>query len=267
MKNVLQLLKLLPFPIVTAIIVLFWIDDFVAIMIAAIFWWLSLPAIILSIVFFFMGLRWRNEWHRIAVIWGGVNVLLLVAYLIFQVPNQRCDPDIMGKHYEKHRAQMEELHRYVGEAVADSCAVTMQFDGKIIDRFHVTGPHDEYPSMHWNEDALALKDSLMAVVGLTEEEFEGIRQRLREMGCKGIEYSQNTPAWITIRFRYVGFGGYDYIIYNRPMTDEERATAIEDMTLIPYSDRCVFQFGGGAIGPQEFSKEFKEEYLQRHQPW
>lgn len=267
MNTVVQVLKLLPFPTVTAIIVLFWIDDFMAIWIAAIFWWLTLPAIILSIVFFFMGLRWRNVWQRIAVVWGGVNVLLLVAYLIFQVPNQQCDPDIMAKHYEKHRAQMEELHRYVGEAIADSCAVTIKFDGKEIDRFHVTGPHDDIPSMHWNEEALALKDSLMAVVGLTEEECEGIRQRLREMGCKGIEYSQLTPERIVLIFRYVGFGGYDYIIYNRPMTDEEKASALEDMTLIPYSDRCVFQYDGGAVGPQVFNKEFKEDYLQQHQPW
>ena len=61
MKNVLQLLKLLPFPIVTAIIVLFWIDDFVAIMIAAIFWWLSLPAIILSIVVLIIDVPLQRE--------------------------------------------------------------------------------------------------------------------------------------------------------------------------------------------------------------
>lgn len=267
MKTVLRILKLLPFPIVTAIIVFFWIDEFRAFWGVVVYWWLTLLAIILSIVFFFMGLRWRNVWQCIAVIWGGVNVVLLAAYIIFQVPNQRCDPDIMAKHYEKHHTQMEELHRYLGEAISDSCAVTIEFYGKKLDKFHVSGPQDVNPSLHWYEEAIALKDSLMAVVGMTEEEYKGIRRQLREMGCKGIEYSQTTPERVVFIFRYEGFGGYYYIIYNRPLTDEERATAIDDMTLIPYNDRCVFRFSGGAIGPQEFRKETKDDYLRRHQPW
>lgn len=269
MKTVVQLLKLLPFPVVTAIIVLFWIDDFMAVMTTAFLWWITLPAIILAFVFFFMGMRWRDVWQRIAVIWGGVNLLLIVAYFLFEEPNRQCNPDIMEKHYLKHHARMDELHQYLGEALDDSCAVTMEFGshGKEIAIFHVTGPHDEYPSMHWNEESIRLKDSLMAVVGMTEEEYEGIRQRLREMKCIGIEFSQTNPEQAIIWFRRVGMGKYDYIIYNRPMTDDEKATALEEMTLIPYNDRCVFQYGGGAIGPQVFSPEAKESYLQRHKPW
>ena len=52
------ILKLIPFAIVTAIIVLFWVDDFVGFLIAFIFSWVTLPAIGFSIAFFIMGLRW-----------------------------------------------------------------------------------------------------------------------------------------------------------------------------------------------------------------
>lgn len=62
------ILKLIPFAVVTAVIVLFWVDDFLGFVISLIFSWIPPLAIGLSIVFFIMGLRWRDIWQRIAVI-------------------------------------------------------------------------------------------------------------------------------------------------------------------------------------------------------
>ena len=58
--TILGILKLIPFAIVTAIIVLFWVDDFIGFMIALIFCWVTLPAIGFSIAFFIKGLRWSG---------------------------------------------------------------------------------------------------------------------------------------------------------------------------------------------------------------
>lgn len=263
------ILKLIPFAVVTAVIVLFWVDDFLGFVISLIFSWIPPLAIGLSIVFFIMGLRWRDIWQRIAVIWGGINVLLVVIYVLAVAPERRCNPDIMAKHYEKHHTEMEELHRYLQSAVADSCAVTLEFKGNRLEMFHVcAGEGDEqHYSNFWNEEAREKRDSLMCVVGLTQEEYDGIRQRLKKMGCVGIEYSQTTPDLVKIWFRRVGMGRYDYIINSRSMTDEEKSTAMENLDLIPYNDHCTFQYGGGAIGPQTFSQEEKEDFLKRHKPW
>ena len=92
------ILKLIPFAIVTAIIVLFWVDDFIGFMIALIFCWVMLPAIGFSIAFFIMGLRWRDVWQRIAVIWGGINVLLVVVYVLAVAP---CNGSRTGAHRRK----------------------------------------------------------------------------------------------------------------------------------------------------------------------
>ena len=263
------ILKLIPFAIVTAIIVLFWVDDLVGFMIAFIFSWVTLPAIGFSIAFFIQGLRWRDIWQRIAVIWGGINVLLVVIYVLAVAPERRCNPDIMAKHYEKHHTEMEELHRYLQSAVADSCAVTLEFKGNRLEMFHVcAGEGDEHHySNFWNEEAREKKDSLMRVVGLEQEEYDGIRRRLKKMGCIGIEYSQTTPNLVKIWFRRVDMGRYDYIISEHPMTDEEKSTAMENLDLIPYNDHCTFRYGGGAIGPQMFSQEEKEDFLKRHRAW
>ena len=261
------ILKLIPFAVVTAVIVLFWVDDFLGFVISLIFSWIPPLAIGLSIVFFIMGLRWRDIWQRIAVIWGGINVLLVVIYVLAVAPERRCNPDIMAEHYEKHHAEMEELHCYLQNAVADSCSVTLEFKGNRLEMFHVCAGEEYHYSNFWNEEAREKKDSLMRVVGLEQEEYDGIRRRLKKMGCIGIEYSQTTPNLVKIWFRRVDMGRYDYIISKYPMTDEEKSTAMENLDLIPYNDHCTFQYGGGAIGPQTFSQEEKEDFLKRHKPW
>lgn len=262
------ILKLIPFAFVTAIIVLFWVDPFLGLLIAFIFWWVTMPAIGFSIAFFIMGLFCRDVvWQRITVVWGGVDLLLAVLFFLFVAPSHRCNPDIMAEHYDKHHAEMEELHRYLQNAVADSCAVTLEFKGNRLEMFHVCGVAEDHYSNFWNEEAREKRDSLMCVVGLTQEEYDGIRQKLKKMGCIGVEYSQTTPDLLKIWFRRVDMGRYDYIISEYPMTDEEKSTAMENLDLIPYNDHCTFQYGGAAIGPQMFSQEEKEDFLKRHRPW
>lgn len=267
MKTFLQILKLLPFPIGTAYIIISWVDEFMSFFLLLFFWWLIIPAVILSVVFFIMGLRWRNIWQRIAVVWGGANLLLLVLYLTLQQPNQQCNPDIMARHYEKHHTEMEELHSYVRSAIADSCAILLEFDGKKLVKIRVKGKNDSEFSDLWGEESIRHKDSLMTVAGLSQEEYDGIRNRLKELGCLGIEYSQTYPEQLTIWFRRVYMGLYSYNIYSRPMTDKEKADAMEQWEYIPYNDHCTFEYGGGAIGPQTFDDKEREDFLQRHQPW
>lgn len=261
----LGILKLIPFAIVTAMIVLFWVDDFLGFLLAIFCFWIILPAIVLSIVFFVMGLRWRDIWQRIAVVWGGLNLLMLILYFLVQAPNQRCNPDIMAKHYEEHHTEMEELHRYLHSALKDSCEVTLEFKRNRLERFHVRGSDCIY-SAHWDKERQH-KDSLMAIAGLSQEEYDNIRKQLKEMGCIGIEYSQSSPERLTIWFRRVGMGLYSYMILNRPATNEEKSLAIEDWLLIPYNDHCFFRYDGGAIGPISFSKEEREDFLKKHKPW
>ncbi|MBR4786916.1 MAG: hypothetical protein IK013_03425 [Bacteroidales bacterium] len=259
------ILKLIPFAIVTAMIVLFWLDDFRGFMLAIFFFWITLPAVVLSIVFFIMGLRWRDIWQRIAVVWGGLNLLILILYFLVQTPNQRCNPDIMAKHYEEHHTEMEELHQYVQSAIADSCEITLEFNGNKLEMFDVDN-QDNY--LHYGEkEAILHKDSLLLIAGLSQEEYDNICKQLKDMGCIGIEFSQFIPERLKIRFRRVGWGLYTYTILNRPMSDEEKASAMNNWVAIPYNDHCWFNFHGGAVGQESFPEKVKEDFLKKHKPW
>ena len=75
---------------------------------------------------------------------------------------------------------------------------------------------------------------------------------------------QYTPEEIQIHFRRVGMGRYSYNIYSRPLTEKEKCNAIEDLALIPYNEYCIFEYGGGAIGPQTFTIREREEFMKRN---
>ena len=32
----------------------------------------------------------------------------------------------------------------------------------------------------------------------------------------------------------------------------------------PYTDRVIFEYGGGAVGPQTFGGEIKENFMKKH---
>ena len=57
---------------------------------------------------------------------------------------------------------------------------------------------------------------------------------------------------------------YSYRIYSRPMNAEEKKEYDEDPMFIPYTDRVVFEYGGGAVDPQTFGEEIKEEFIKKH---
>ena len=277
-----DILKLLPSVLVTAGIAGLWYDDFVAFMIMVILFYVTIPVLIAAIVFFFMSLKMSTVGKKVIFFYGIFNVLLLTVYLIFGKPQQECNPDIMEKHYEKHAVELDELCQYTVDVLNDNCGVTLEWYRKKLHMFHVEvdGQYDCF----WNEDAISKQDSLMQVVGLTQEEMDGIHRRLKKVGCIGIEASRTAPDTavsrylyplaplsrthaVTVWFRRVGMGRYDYIIHDAVMTDEEKKQAMEYLEFIPYNERVVFQFRGGAIGPQVFGKEIREKYLNKHKPW
>ena len=48
------------------------------------------------------------------------------------------------------------------------------------------------------------------------------------------------------------------------MTPEEKKRYMDDPMFIPYNDSVVFKYGGGAVGPQAFGSELKEDFMKRH---
>jgi hypothetical protein len=56
-------------------------------------------------------------------------------------------------------------------------------------------------------------------------------------------------------------GMYSYILFDRPTTPQEDSTFRTDPMFIPYTDRVVLQYSGGAIGRQSFTQEERQPFL------
>ena len=241
----------------------------------------ALPVVLLFLIAFVMSCWWKSKWHKRMFGCGLGTLLLLAAYLIFQAPKTRCNPDIMAKHYEKHKTEMEEFCGYMQSVLPDSTDITLEFKWDRPIMFHVTNANGSVFS--WDEESRMKRDSLMVMAGLTKDEYDGIRQRLKSMGCIGVEasrispdttkdlckssYSTPTTETTTIWFRRITMGMYSFILSARPFTDEEKEEALSDPMIIPYNDHVLFLYGGGAIGMQDFPKDVKDKYLEKHKPW
>ena len=264
MKNIKNILKLIPFLIITLINIGILMDDIRILFFCILLWWIVIIPVVLSMVFFIGSIHCSNAWERTIVIWSILNTMLFALCLFADNTDKNCTPDTMAEHYDAHRNDMEKLHNYVKTAIDDSCSIDLEFDGRRADRFHVKNITTKISQKHWNEEAELLKDSLMTLVGLSEEEYKNIRKQLKDMDCLGIKFSQLSSDKMTIYFCREGMGGYSYNIYSRPLTEKEKSNAIEDLALIPYNEHCIFEYGGGAIGPQIFIKEEREEFMKHN---
>ena len=264
-KNV---LKFIPMLCVSFLILCFWLNPFLGMLSLLGFCWLFVPAIIVSIYFTIASCRLRDRWQKGLFAWGMFNVLFFGASLIHESRIQQCDAFFMAKHYEKNKKEMEELVECTDRALDDSIYVHLEFEGGEVAMFHISSKGDSYIRQSWNDEAVRRKDSLMRVVGLTPEEYGNIRQRLDRIDCIGIAKDTSHPNGKTvIYFRRVGMGMYSFILFNNPINQEEKDEFMKSYEYIPYSDRVIFQYGGGVFGKQYFTKEEREEFLSKHQPW
>ena len=244
-------------------IIWFWIDNLTtAFWFNLMFCYVPIFSFFLFIIAFIKSCRFETVWHKVMFVCGIATFLLFIACSLIPNPKSSCNPDIMAKHYEEHKAEMRELCDYMQSVLDDSTAIQLEFEGNKQGIFRVKSADSD--SFSWGVDSDSKRDSLMQVVGLTEEEYVNIRKKLKTMGCIGVEASRLHPESTEIWFRQIGMGGYDFVLYNRPMTKEEKENALNSYTLIPYDDSTLFQYGGGAIGKQEFTTEEREAFLKKH---
>ncbi len=261
----LNILKGFAMLLVTILIFLFWINDY--------YGWLALvfgclvfiPAIIASIIIMFRSRRIANKIQKFFLAWGILNVVFLVVFFLFRHPQQQCNADIMAEHYDNHAKEMEDFISYLDNALDDSVAIRLEFEYGTASMFHVAAKGDSLMSTHWG-DAEEKKDSLMSVVGLTRTEYDQIRDNLHSLGCIGIEIStmpNRTCSYIF--FRRVGMGMYSFYLFDKPMSQEDKDYYMHDYSCVPYNEKVVFVYGGGAIGSGIF--QGKDDFLKKHKPW
>lgn len=242
--------RYIPFVIILGISLVYFYDPFMGSFILLMNWWLVLPILIWAIIVFLQ--CWEiGGIHKKAILGFSVlNTLVLILLLAVRLPGSQCNPDEMVSHYEKNKVELEALISFTHSALDEGQEMYLEFEhGKVSLLYTSTYDHVD--------NAEKLKS-----VGLDEEEFKSIKRQLKSLKCISID--TNFPDYCNIGYKRVGFGQYSYRIYLNPMNEEQRQNALTDGQLIPYNDTMVLMYGGGAVGPQSFSQQEKEDFLKKY---
>ena len=239
-------------------------DPFMATMLFILGCWFVWPLTVWAIIVFLQSLWKKGFLWKVYQIWGCALILLVGAFFISPTRlGNRCDPDIMAEHYDKYNSELRDLIDYTNQSLDKGAEMRLEFEHGDISIFHVR-KNDSAWSCNWDVHSKEKTDSLMQVVGLSHEELKNIRRKLKKLDCISIETPNTHSDYAEIGFRRVDMGKYSYRIYNRPLNDEEKKKYLDDPMFIPYTDRVVFEYGGGAIGSQSFGEEIKEEFMKKH---
>lgn len=250
-----HLLHYIPIAIVAFFILVNYLDPFVGLWVTVSLFWIIVPALVWLV--FVLIRSWKiGGVHRIVVFCAfGLEILAFVMFFLIRIPAYGCDPDKMVAHYEKNKAGMEELIAFTKSALNDGQQMCLEFEWGKISMFHTS------TKSHWDVDK-KLKSEIMSELGLDNEEFNSIKSQLNSINC--ISVRTHFPVYCDIGFKRVGFGMYSFRLYLNPMSDEVKEEALLDGHFIPYNETTLLKYGGGAVGPDTFGRETKEDFLRRH---
>ena len=260
-----SIIKLMPSLYVTILLVSWIFHSYALLTIFLFLGLLSLIAIIAAIVCFIFSWKRENIWQKVIFYWGVVN-LLLVGVCVTSPSEQEAMTKKLEKNYERHKIEMDELYGYVSDVLDDDCSILVEFNTNDIGMLWIAPAGEDRYQQFWGDNARAKKDSLLTVVGISDEEFNGLRNRIKNVKCIGLMVSKS-GQYMRLMYKRAGMGMYSYLIYKLPLNDEDKEYFLEQSSSIPYSDRVVFDYEGGAFGAQEFGRNIKEKYLKKHQPW
>jgi hypothetical protein len=165
----------------------------------------------------------------------------------------------MEKHYKEYGGRMEQIYRNLYNKMTSGCSVEIEFEHGDVSIFHFSNGNGEMDS-NWDPSEEKI-DSLLIQSGLDRNSLIWLQKELDEIGCISISMQTVPDAPFCVGFCRVGMGKYDYQIYHRPLSSDEKKKINESDASIVYSPFVVFEYGGGAIGSQNFVG--KDEYLKK----
>jgi hypothetical protein len=101
----------------------------------------------------------------------------------------------------------------------------------------------------WNIEIKSTKlDSLLRLTTLRRKDLQELKMYLDKANCISVSNRDE----FEVGFARSGMGKYSYLIFDNPLTKEEKEKYNNGCEYIFYKDNIVLEYGGGAIGSQCF---------------
>jgi hypothetical protein len=109
--------------------------------------------------------------------------------------------------------------------------------------------NNEVVFQEWNiEIKSTILDSLLRLTTLKRKDLQELKNYLDKANCISVSNRDE----FEIGFARSGMGKYSYLIFDKPLTKEEKEKYNNGCEYIFYKDNIVLEYGGGAIGSQCF---------------
>ena len=252
---------------------------------------LWLPLLLVSLIITLCNLRIRDTYQRAIVLWGVGNFLLLgFSWWLDNRLSNQVEADNLVAHYCEHERELWDLVDYTRAAMDSGAYLDIEFDGRKVERFLAHTANGEYKG-GWSSQGPINAVEIGASIGLTADEIEGIRQRLKAAECisialtnygtdNGISIPMTTYGMVDSvaaygnrradcdigiveigRMRYM-LSAYYYNLYRHPMSDSTwNHLLLSDCTRIPVCDTMVLEYGSPAFGSECYP--LKSEIVRR----
>ena len=229
-------------------------------------WFISLPIYMIVLLSFIRSLIPPLSIRKKVVLSLHIlNVVLLVLFYISLPKPEPCDAALMEKHFKIHHDDMYDLVKYVRSSLDDSCSIILQYRNDEVQKFTIANKNED-------RDCASIENSqeletILQTVGLSMKELAVIHEKMNNVGIIGVEIDKNpNDGWkdckSVLQYRWHGVNIYQFALYDRPMTEQEKHDALSSNQFILYNDSVVFESYGGYPGQRGFPD--KEEFLSRH---
>ena len=175
-------------------------------------------------------------------------IYLFTAFGVFDKLYTRPE---MVAHYDDHEAAFTQAETRIDQITGEA-TISIEFDGKDVEIFH-TNYQGAYHS-NWPHGDKEVSDSIAGSIGLDKQSLDRIRDLIESTDCIGYTNMRNTTR--TFDFRRSGFGMYSFVRFDQPIPDSLVSSYNDSCHYNLYTRQVVFEYGGGAIGPDCFGDYF-----------
>lgn len=223
-------------------------------------WFVTLPLFVIYVVSLIRSVPPVSIYKKAVLSLHILNVALWILFYLFLPQPEPCDAALMEKHLKIHHDDMYDLVKYVRNALDDSCSINLEFRNNEVQKFTIENKN-EYRDCACIENKQEL-NKILHRVGLSMQKLTAIQEKMHKAGIIGIEIDKNSKTgWMAgksiLQYRWYGVNFYQYALYDRPLTEEEKHDALSMHQYILYNDSVVFESYGGYPGQRGFPDKDK----------
>lgn len=221
-------------------------------------WAIVVPAAAFSMAAFARGCRLHTKWQYLFFTWFLVLAFFVGMYMFVVYPPISGGMNTvryMEDNYDNGRLQFKNLTSYVDNNIDKNVRFAAEW-GKMGSLEMLEAGSKKMGTERLYSPSSRQKDSLLASIGMTDEQFETLAKLVDKCDCRDIEVLADG---VRLGYRKVGYGEYYYFLpFKHPCILQKDIM----YDIVPYNDSVFFEYAGGNDGMQEFPPEVKNHYLR-----